>query len=164
MECWKTVRKNSGNSNARHFAKEDVDENCSAFTQVMDMGIGRHFPKKENLFWLCDRSGPIAEADDFPSGLTLGFAKAVYPVFPIKFECLKTRLKTLPKGNTEQHKAVRWEDIDDGVVKTKRKIVSCTKGREKGGRVSITKKDDGFTYRLCYLDIAEVICSDEEKE
>ena len=44
-----------------------------------------------------------------------------------------------------------------------RKIVSCTKGG-KGGRVSITKKVDGFAYRLCYLDIAEVICSDEEEE
>ena len=162
MEYWKTVRKNSGNSNARHFAKEDVDENCSAFTRVMEMGIGSQRQKK-GRFWLADGPGPIADADAFPSGLKMSPFAPELPAFPIKFDCVKSRLHKLPKGNTSQNKAVRWEDIDDGVVKTKRTIISYKRSTSKG-QEAFTKTFNGFTYRLCYLEIAAVICSDEEEE
>ena len=54
------------------------------------------------------------------------------PAFPIKFDCVKTRLHKLPKGNTDANTAVRWEDLDDGVVKTKRTIVSYKRSTSKG--------------------------------
>mmetsp|Transcript_18111 Transcript_18111/g.42804 ORF Transcript_18111/g.42804 Transcript_18111/m.42804 type:complete len:425 (+) Transcript_18111:279-1553(+) len=162
MEWWKTVRKNGGNSRARHFAKEDVDKNCRAFTRVMEMGIGSQRQKK-GRFWLADGPGPIADADAFPSGLKMSPFAPELPAFPIKFDCVKTRLHKLPKGNTDANTAVRWEDLDDGVVKTKRTIVSYKRSTSKG-QEAFTKTFNGFTYRLCYLEIAAVICSDEEEE
>ena len=116
-------------------------------------------------FFLPDGPGPIAEADDFPSGLKRSPYLPPYPVFPIKFECVKTRLNKLPKGNTDANKAVRWEDIDASIVKTKRKITSCTRKTHRGGgNPAFTIQDKGFTYRLCYLEIASIIDSSDDEE
>jgi len=156
MDIWKELRRNRGNSNASNTAQEEVDENCRAFVQVMNMGTG-----KKNLFWLPDGEDPVA--DDFPSVLKVNpdipFAP-FYPAFPIKFDCVKTRLNTAPKRNTDANKAIRWEDIDDGVIKTKRKIASVKKKTHRGGANPAARiKHKGFIYRLCYLEVDSIVDS-----
>ena len=160
------LRKNRGNSNAHHTAKEDVDENCTVFVQVMDVGIGSYSAsKKENLFWLPDDPRPIPA--DAPSDMAISpWTEAVkYPVFRIKYEAVKTRLNKDPKGNTSANKAIRWKDMDDGAVKTKRKISSPTRKSYKGGRdPTFKRKENGYVYRLCYLEVDKILSGDEDKQ
>lgn len=157
--------RNAGNANAHHTAQEEVEKNCKVFRRIMDMGIGRYLPKKEGLFLLPDDSRPIP--DDMPPELPLSpfVENPKYPVFRMKFEAVKSRLRKLPEGNTNQHKAVRWEDIDDGIVKTKRKITSCIRRTHKKGKNPVyTIKYEGYVLRLCYLEVDKILTDEGEEE
>ena len=156
--------RNVGNANAHHTDQEEVEKNCQVFRQVMDMGIGSTKPKKEGLFFVPDDSLPIP--DDMPTELSMSpyTQDTKYPVFRMKFQAINTRLNKLPKGNTSANKAVCWEDIDDGIVKTKRKISTYKRPNYKGGTKPIfTIKHGGRVYRLCYLEVDKILTEEEQK-
>ena len=155
--------RNVGNANAHHTDQEEVEKNCQVFRQIMDMGIGSAKPKKKGLFFVPDDSRPIP--DDMPTELSMtDYTNTKYPVFRMKFQAINTRLNKLPKHNTNANKAVRWEDIDDGIVKTKRKIATYKRANYKGGTKPIfTRKYEGYVYRLCYLEVDKILTEEEKK-
>ena len=155
--------RNVGNANAHHTDQEEVEENCRVFCQIMDMGVGSAKPKKKGLFFVPDDSRPFPY--DMPTELSMtDYTNAKYPVFRMKFQAINARLNKLPKYNTNANKAVRWEDIDDGIVKTKRKIATYKRANYKGGTKPIfTRKHEGYVYRLCYLEVDKILTEQEKK-
>ena len=142
------LRRGRGNAGASHTPVEEVDKNCLVFTELMRMGTGTPSKHSKVMFWLPTGSDELPPDVPPPMAVNDYFGGAAkHPVFLIRFDAVKTRLTKQPERNTKANKAIRWEDIDDAIIRTKRKITTKTKGSSSGSR-AIEKVVDGVKYRL----------------